>query len=73
MTIARLPALPTRSLIDQIKPHRYVPAHATNVAVTHQKFRRLQAMQARLVPVIDDSDCGEVDAAGTYIQDRSES
>ena len=47
MTIARLPALPTRSLIDQIKPHRYTNAHSTDVAATHKKFRRLQAMQAR--------------------------
>ena len=47
MTIARRPALPSRRLIDQIKPHRYTNAHSTDVALTHKKFRRLQAMQAR--------------------------
>ncbi len=36
---------PTRSLTDQRKPHRYTPSHATDVAATFAKFRRLQAMQ----------------------------
>ena len=58
---------PTRSLLDQRKPHRYTPSVHTDVAATIAKFRRLQAMQQLREPIYpDDSDCNVVDAAGTY-------
>ena len=59
---------PTRSLLDQRKPHRYVSSHATCVADTIAKFRRLQAMQQLRdsIDYPDDTDCNEVDFAGTY-------
>lgn len=59
---------PTRSLLDQRKPHKYVSSHATCVADTIAKFRRLQAMRQLRgsIDYPDDSDCNEVDSAGTY-------
>ena len=59
---------PSRSLLDQRKPHRYTPSVHTDVAATIAKFRRLQAMQLLRgsIDYPDDSDCNEVNAAGTY-------
>ena len=58
---------PSRSLLDQRKPHRYTPSVHTDVAATIAKFRRLQAMQLLREPIYpDDSDCNEVDAAGSF-------
>jgi hypothetical protein len=36
---------PTRSLTDQRKPHRYVGHAHTDIRVTFEKHRRLQALQ----------------------------
>jgi hypothetical protein len=43
----RQPAEPTRRLTpaDGGKPHRYVPAAATDVRATFEKFRRLQRLR----------------------------
>jgi hypothetical protein len=38
---------PTRSLTDQHKPARYVPAANTDIRATLEKFRRLERMKAR--------------------------
>jgi hypothetical protein len=37
-------ALPTRSLLDPIKPARYVPSHQTNIRRTFRKARLLQRL-----------------------------
>lgn len=46
--------LPTRSLTDQVKPHRYVPACHTDVRRTFRKFRLLAVLQRNKVC----PDCG---------------
>ena len=78
MTPARLPALPSRSLTNQTKPHKYTNAHSTNVAATfakHERLRELRASWARSEHnpdnYPDDTACGEIDAAGTYIGDKA--
>lgn len=36
---------PTRSLVDQAKPHRYKNAASTDIRETFKKFERLVRMQ----------------------------
>ena len=58
---------PTRNLLNQLKPHKYVPAVKTDIAATFAKYRRLAALKAaQAVTGVDDSECNAVDAAGTY-------
>lgn len=44
MPAAARTTLPSRSLFDQRKPLRYVPAVNTDVARTFDKYRRLSAI-----------------------------
>lgn len=50
MTATPMLTMPTRALCPERgpKPSRYVPAVATNVSKTFEKFRRLQSIQERL-------------------------
>lgn len=36
---------PTRRLTDQVKPHRYIRAYATDIRRTFRKFRLLATLQ----------------------------
>jgi hypothetical protein len=71
------PTQPTRHLCGP-KPAKYVPAHRTDIGRTFEVHRRLIAMQlawqrSENNPACypDDSECNEVDAAGTYTGDKS--
>ena len=45
---------PTRSLVNQAKPHRYTPACSTDIRRTFRKFRLLAVLQRNKVC----ADCG---------------
>lgn len=49
MTTTPMLTMPTRALCPERgqKPSRYVPAVATDVAKTFEKFRRLQSIQRK--------------------------